>query len=406
MTTEIKYRHPFNHDLTWAGKGKAPKWYDHALENGLTEEALRVESQSVVVSGEPDIDLGISSGPVINSGAREALSDVELDLPVAAEKSNTKLVSDLEISGAELALAEYLEVDLAAAPEVLLSRVRDNSRSLLIEEIRMGLRLIALKGRLEHGEFLPAIGEIGVAEHTAQGAMRTARAFAAEGNARLRQQLLDMGKTKGAALLAAKPEVREQILNDPELAQEAQEASKMELLRLLKDKEEQIERSQEAYSNLETQLEIRSLELKKLSRVDPASLLTRSVRAEAVANAAAIGELCDNLIRLADAVMDESIAAEQRELRERAIGAAVGAAMAHLQALYTALEGHLEVFPKLTALDDLTQDEISQAVKCRTFVEVQFGQRLAQRRDEAYAEHLADGGAKRRGRPPKKAEVR
>ena len=58
MTIEIKYRHPFNHDLVWTGKGKAPKWYQHALENGLTEEALRVESQTAVVSGEIDLGIG------------------------------------------------------------------------------------------------------------------------------------------------------------------------------------------------------------------------------------------------------------------------------------------------------------------------------------------------------------
>ena len=408
MTTEIKYRHPDEKSLEWTGRGKPPKWYDAALENGFVEADLLVEYQKHVIApaGDTDMDLGI--GQVIDTETRHQnalltkLTDsINADVLVPGN-SNPKLVSDLVITDAERALAEFLEVDLSAGPAVLLSRVKDDSRKLLVSEIAMGLRLIALKEWLEHGEFLPALAEIGIAEHTAQGAMRTARAFAAEGDARRRQQLLDMGKTKGAALLAAKPEVREQILNDPELAQEAAEASKMELLRLLKDKEAQVERHQKAYADLETQLETRKLELQKLQKIDPVTLLTRSVRAEAVANAAAIGDLCDNLIRLGEAVDDESIAADQHRLRQRAVGAALGSAIGHLQALYTALEGDLgDGIPAPTALDDLTPDEISRAIACRSFVQVQFGRRVEQRRDEAYEEHLAEGGAKKRGRPTK-----
>lgn len=397
MTIEIKYRHPLNHDLTWPGRGKAPKWYDHALENGFTEDALRIENQGSHGITDSEYDLDIGGAEVVEAAKATVL---------VPGNSNARPVAHLEITDAEHALAEFLEVDLNAEPAVLLNRIKEDSRRLLVSEISMGLRLIALKERLEHGYFLPAIAEIGIADRAAQGAMQTARAFAAEGDARRRQQLLDMGKTRGAALLAANPDVRQQILDDPDLAREALEASKLELQALLKDKEAQIERHQKAYADLETQLEIRNLEMQRLTKVDPVALLTRSVRAEAVANAAAIGELCDNLIRLADAVLDESIATEQREMRERAVGAAVGAAMAHLQALYTALEGNLGGLPQMTALDDLTQDEISRAVKCRTFVEVQFGQRLAQRREEVYGEHLSDGGAKRRGRPTKPAKAK
>lgn len=305
------------------------------------------------------------------------------------------------ITEAERALAEFLEVDLAASTEVLLWRVRENSRVLLAEEIRMGLRLMALKGRLGHGDFLPAIADIGIPDRAAQRAMQTARAFASEGDARRRQQLLDMGKSKGTALLLAKPEVREQILNDPELSQEAMEASKLELQRLLKDKEAQIDRHQQAYADLETKLETKELELRKLSRVDPAALLTRSMRAEAVAEAAAIQECCDNLARLWEAAIKNDA---ERDVRQRAVALAVGAGMAHLDSIYRLLKDDLGGALPLTpgVMDDLTQEERLRAAECAERVRVQFLVRREHRRDEAYAEHLADGGQKKRGRPAKK----
>lgn len=332
----------------------------------------------------------------------------EASVPVADEprNSNRQPVANLEISDAERSLAEFLEVDLSASAEVLLFRIHKNSRALLLEEICMGLRLMALKQRLEHGEFLPAIAEIGIQDRAARQAMQTARAFAAEGDARRRQQLLDMGKTKGVALLVAKPEVREQILSDPDLAQEAMEASKMELRRLLKDKETQIERQQQAYADLEMQLETSEMELRKLSRVNPAVLLTRSLRAEAVAQAAVIEECCDDLVRLWHAANTEPVKTEvEREIRQRAVSLAVSAGMAHLQAIYDLLktdlnDDDLPLAPGV--MDDLTLEERQRAAECAERVRMQFLVRRERCREEAYAEHLADGGQKKRGRPPKK----
>lgn len=447
--SEVKYRHPQEHTLTWSGRGRQPKWVDAYLANGgslvsldvvvqARDEMVRMEDALEVAEADSDgIDLGIGEAPAAiaptfgetlyaqrivagvtpepaaddptySAGTKTAVGTLRAASAatsgLAGGNSNTHLDAHLEIGAPERALAEYLGIDITASAPVLLARAKQSANRSMLAELEAGIQLLAAKGKTPHGEFGDLLAEQGYGVRAAQQAMRWAQALASEGDARRRKVLLEMGKTNAVALLAAKPEIREQILSDPDLAQEAAEASKLELQALLKEKELQIERHQKAYADLETQLEIRNLEMQRLTKVDPVALLTRSVRAEAVANAAAIGELCDNLVRLADAVMDESIAAEQREVRERAVGAAVGSAMAHLQALYTALEGHLEMLPKPTALDDLTQDEISQAVKCRTFIEVQFGQRLAQRRDEAYAEHLADGGAKRRGRPPKKAE--
>lgn len=310
-----------------------------------------------------------------------------------------------EITDAERALAQYFEIDLAAPPDVQIARAKEGVRNLLQQEIEVGLRLISLREQVEHGEFLPALAEIGIAERAARQSMMTARAFAAEGDARRRQNLLEMGKTNAVLLLSAKPEVREQILNDPDLSHEAMEASKLELQRLLKDKEAQIERHQKSYADLEEQHEGKVLELRKLTRVDPAALLTRSIRAEAVAEAAAIGECCDNLARLWDGAITEPAKTEaEQDMRQRAVALAVSACMAHLQAICDRLKADsgdsLPLAPGV--MDDLTQEERQRAVECSERVRMQFILRREQRREEAYTEHLADGGQKKRGRPAKK----
>lgn len=58
--SDIKYRHPFNHDLTWSGKGRQPKWVEHALTNDLTIEQLDVANQHMAADQTAEIDLGIS----------------------------------------------------------------------------------------------------------------------------------------------------------------------------------------------------------------------------------------------------------------------------------------------------------------------------------------------------------
>lgn len=361
-------------------------------ENFASDEKIKSES-GFAFGREADGSMRLSDLPVKISGAD-------------AENEEARTFALLEISDAERALATYLEVDLNASAEVLLRRVSEDSRSLLVSEIRMGLRLMALKMQLQHGEFLPAIAEIGIPKHSAQMAMRTARAFAAEGNARRREQILALGKTKGAALLAAKPELREMILDDPELSREAEEASKLDLQRLLKEKEVQIDRHQRAYAELEAQLEGRELELRKLSRSDPVSLLTRRMRAEAVADAAAIGECCANLSKLwGDAVTSPVGDESDIDMRQRAIALAVSAAMDHLSALVEMIQeqrGSAALPLKPGPMDDLSNEERQHAFLCADRVRAQFELRRERRSEEAYTEHLADGGQKKRGRPAKK----
>ncbi|MBM9594529.1 H-NS histone family protein [Roseitranquillus sediminis] len=37
-----KYRHPENPDLTWAGRGRQPRWVKEMLEDGKSLEELRI----------------------------------------------------------------------------------------------------------------------------------------------------------------------------------------------------------------------------------------------------------------------------------------------------------------------------------------------------------------------------
>lgn len=38
-----KFQSPYEEDVTWNGTGRAPRWYVKALDEGYTEELLRIE---------------------------------------------------------------------------------------------------------------------------------------------------------------------------------------------------------------------------------------------------------------------------------------------------------------------------------------------------------------------------
>jgi len=37
-----KYRHPENPSLTWTGRGRKPEWFKEAMENGASEDDLKI----------------------------------------------------------------------------------------------------------------------------------------------------------------------------------------------------------------------------------------------------------------------------------------------------------------------------------------------------------------------------
>ena len=142
--------------------------------------------------------------------------------------SNAQALAHLEIGEAEHGLAAYLEVDMQSDIDMQIARIRQDAKDGLKTALRMGLRLLAVKAECEHGEFAQRLNEAEVGAREAQHCMQAARAYAAEGDLRRREALLDMGRTKGMAILAATPAIREQIMNSPELLAEALEGTTRE----------------------------------------------------------------------------------------------------------------------------------------------------------------------------------
>lgn len=64
--SEVKYRHPQEQTLTWSGRGRAPKWFEAALQMGFSEAALLVANQiERPAEQNEDIDLGIGETPTL-----------------------------------------------------------------------------------------------------------------------------------------------------------------------------------------------------------------------------------------------------------------------------------------------------------------------------------------------------
>ena len=164
-------------------------------------------------------------------------------------EKNATMVADLQMSAAEQALASYLEVDLTAEIGVLVQRTKDDARIGTEAALRMGLRLLALKSRCKHGEFEERVVETGVGLRDATRCMQLSQAYAAEGDARRREALLQMGKTKAVLLLSAMPEVREQIMDNADLLAEALEGTKREFeaqVKVLSEKVKTLENAAQA----------------------------------------------------------------------------------------------------------------------------------------------------------------
>lgn len=279
--------------------------------------------------------------------------------PVALldEAANRQMSADLEIGEPELALASYLEVDVQAPPEVLLVRIRQDAETGLRLVISMGLRLMALKSKAAHGQFEEQLLDIGVSPREAQKAMQTARAFATETDARRREQLLHLGKTKGMALLAAKPETRDQILGDPELASEAAEATKRELENRIHALERQLVKTQADLND--TQQINQGLTKKKLKsdlRAD-----TQLVRDECLHQQALCDYGAQALLKAWNAVVEEPLNAPEHNLRrEQIILAAHAAAAATAKVLHEILESAGDDRPWVVASEHmLTAEEAS-----------------------------------------------
>lgn len=237
----------------------------------------------------------------------------------------------LEIGTAERVLAAHFEVDLQAPEAVLLHRIGQDAETGLRLVITMGLRLMALKECVGHGEFESRLEGIGISPREAQKSMQTARVFALEDDPIRRDQILRLGKSKGMALLAAAPEKREAILSDPELSIEAAEAKTREFEAMLRAEKKRADKLQrENNDQAET---IKAMTRRRFkSDLDPA---TQLVRIETQHHVATVDYVGAALKKAMTDALDEAPDAPERQMRLETLWMAAHAAAAEAcQALY------------------------------------------------------------------------
>jgi hypothetical protein len=111
--SEIKYRHPANHDLSWSGKGRQPKWVEAYIANGGSLVSLDVSVQfrtemdclddalDAAEMGSEGIDLGIGG-----------LTDPDLDVV----RPRAEAVPAIVVSGE---VVEYPEVGFAEINQLI-----------------------------------------------------------------------------------------------------------------------------------------------------------------------------------------------------------------------------------------------------------------------------------------------
>jgi len=305
------------------------------------------------------------------------------DLTVIDAEPKREPVPVLEIGEPERALAAYLEVDLNAPLLDLKRRLRVDSQTALLTEIATGLRLMAVKAQLPHGEFGDALIELEILERTARAAMQTARAFAAEGDARRREQLLEMGKAKGVILLCQKPEVRDQILGDPDLAAQVAEESKRDLQKRIKDLQAERDTAKNQASAL--QHEVNILTRTQIPGDGEFDARTFEVRQECAALEYAARVPMDDLETLFEQLLKEEVSPQVQALRMRSLGLAAGGVLARAQALFDqvrrGMDDDMPVQPHGDLL--LSAEEKGRLEAGLTIIRQNHERKKGERKDEA-----------------------
>lgn len=176
---------------------------------------------------------------------------VKKSVDVALIQPNPQTSADLSLTLNEQNFASYLEVDLAAPMDVLLDRARQDAQDGLRASLKLGLRLLGVRSKCEHGAFSGLLQEADIGERNAQICMQLARAYACEDDPRRMEALLGMGKSKAVALLGVAPEVREKIMESPELLKEMLEGNAREF-------QAQIKQLQKTVDHLQANQEIKA----------------------------------------------------------------------------------------------------------------------------------------------------
>ncbi|NOU25503.1 MAG: hypothetical protein HOO90_08195 [Methylotenera sp.] len=214
---------------------------------------------------------------------------------------------------------------------------------------------------------------------------------------------------KTALIEAAKSGDKDQLIDlvDGLVAKYQKEKSTLEaktklLEHDMEEEHKRRDRIEKVLNDTEERLETSELTLKRATRGEGLALVTRNIRSESMANASLVGYACDEIARQW-ALVDSEVALNEadKNARERAVLMAVSATLEAVTMLYESISSQTKIdMPLLPdVFDELTQEERQATIYSFERVKAQLELRVATRKSEAYGDHVADGGDRKRGRP-------
>lgn len=293
--SEVKYRHPENHDLEWSGKGRQPKWVEHYLANGGSIVSLEIAVQARdelnrledmlddAESTAADIDLGIG-----NANAEPASSFAAIPQRIVIDTQDEQLdASHPEASQQHLqvCLQEFGFQSLTA--EEFIQAGIDELNQATIRACRAGVAFWAAQEALKNTEsaertrdFKEWIADAGLTKQRVYECIAIAKFYARLPDV-MRSKALIIGK-KNALLLASLPQ--EVIDQAAESGNDLIDKADMMTVAELK---EEIRRLERCSKNLDAELERKDSQIKRLSetrkRTTDFLLRTEELREECMA---------------------------------------------------------------------------------------------------------------------------
>lgn len=338
MTTEIKYRHPLDNSLTWAGRGKAPKWYDYALENGFTEEALLVETQLAHGVTDSEYDL-------LDLDETGRMSALPVDL---AERA----------APAPLAVAEFAKqigYEGALTVGALEDEIRFYQRRTVEACLELGKRLLVLRELSQIGtEFDSRLELLGFSRASAYRFMQAAAKTAKSTNlAALSTQV----KSVSAFL--------ELVTHDDDTLKDVVDMDDIDRLSASQLRE-RLRNSEQSINRLQTDLNTASSRLAAEAKTLPPPLLSREVdkQIQAALNAEAMGAAALDLLNRQVGEMaggGDYLAERAATLHSclSAMASRVSMAFSALQAIADDCEISLPARPQMVVSEEMARDYLA-----------------------------------------------
>lgn len=287
MSNEVKYRHPLNQELDWSGRGKKPKWYEYALENGFTEEALRVENQMGAVTSGPDIDLGISSGIPQRVVIDTQSEHLDISMAGTSEAGQQQLAVCLREFGFQsLTAEEFIQVGVEELNQATVRTCRAGAAFWAAQE---ALKSDDSTGRSRELNATPDVRSRSFKEWISQAGLTEQRVYEAIAMAKfyarlpdvMRAKALSIGKSNALLLASLPQEVIDQAAESGNDLIEKADCMTVAELR------EEIKAMQRRENNYEAELERVGNQIKRLSetkkRTSDFLLRTEEIREECMA---------------------------------------------------------------------------------------------------------------------------